>query len=140
MRPLDPNFDQNIFVNNYQSYNKKETMKNIARYLIAALICLIAALYVGTAGAQVKTVQAKAYTPPDTIAKFNITFSQQEVSNQFVWLGEVNKRLHKIKIDALLRDTLDAYLGQSAQLLERKFRQAFVADSLSRIKVKPTSN
>jgi uncharacterized protein YdeI (BOF family) len=69
-------------------------------------------------------------------AAFKVPFEQKDLQQQFQLLSEVSKKVHTLKMDALVRDTIDNYLGLSFQIINKRYREAFVADSVANSKAK----
>lgn len=67
---------------------------------------------------------------------FKVPFTQQDMQQQYQSWQYVSQKLHTLHIDGLLRDTLDNTIGKSVQLIQMRYREAFVADSLANVKPK----
>ena len=65
---------------------------------------------------------------------FKVTFTQADINQQFSALQVVMQKLHTFDIPALKRDTLDNILTRSAQLIQLRYREALVADSIANVK------
>lgn len=116
------------------TYKRKHTIKQTGLLFLSASLFILAMLVATNASAQSpKQPSSKA----DTGTKpFVVTFPQQEVTQQFQSLQFIAVRLHRIDMSSKLRDTLDSYMSQMAGLLQKRYRDAFVADSLSKVKKK----
>lgn len=89
---------------------------------IALILCLIGL-----------SIAVKAQTKQPT---FKAQFTQQDMQQQYQSWQYVSQKLHTLHVDGLLRDTLDSMIGKSVQLIQMRYREAFVADSLANIKLK----
>lgn len=67
---------------------------------------------------------------------FKVPFTQQDMQQQYQSWQYVSQKLHTLHVDGLLRDTLDNMIGKSVQLIQMRYREAFMADSLANVKPK----
>lgn len=102
---------------------------------IAIATALLIGLSLSSFAQQKKQIQKPTIAPIDST--FKVELSQQYANTLYQNLTFVFQKLHQLKVDALLRDTLDQKINTSGQILQYSFRQAFVADSLKKAKLKP---
>jgi len=74
-----------------------------------------------------------AQTKPEP---FSVPFKQSDLAGQQAIYQWLYKTLHGAKMDAMVRDTADNKLSLLFQLTQIRYREAFVADSVAKAKVK----